>query len=54
MNIAIVLYTLGSVLEITGGLLLLPALIALIYGESTLLVFVLTAAGSFAAGWLAL
>ena len=52
MNIAIVLYTLGSVLEITGGLLLLPALIALIYGESTLLVFVLTAAGSFAAGWL--
>ena len=52
MNIAIVIYTLGSVLEITGGLLLLPALVAAVYRESTLAVFLLTAAGSFAAGWL--
>ena len=52
MNIAIVLYTLGSVMEITGGLLLLPVIVALIYHESTLGVFLLTAAGSFAAGWL--
>jgi trk system potassium uptake protein TrkH len=52
MNIAIVLYTLGSVMEITGGLLLLPALVAVIHHESTLGVFLLTAAGSFAAGWL--
>lgn len=52
MNIAIVLYTLGSVLEITGGLLLLPVLVALVCRESTVIAFLLTAAGSFAAGWL--
>ena len=52
MNIAIVLYTLGSVLEITGGLLLLPALVAAVFGEGTLWPFLFTAAGSFAAGWL--
>ena len=44
MNSSIVRYTLGQVLKIEAALLLLPCLVALIYGENQGLYFVLVAA----------
>ncbi len=43
MNLAIIVYFLGTVLEIEAALLLLPALVGLILGESTWYYFIITA-----------
>ncbi|MDR2036401.1 MAG: TrkH family potassium uptake protein, partial [Bacteroidales bacterium] len=42
MNIRFILYVLGALLMIEGGLMLFPALVSLIYGESDLLAFLLS------------
>ena len=50
MNIRFVLYTLGALLVIEGGLLILPVIIALLYGEHDLLPILYSSAIAFTIG----
>ena len=50
MNIRFVLYVLGALLFIEGGLMLLPVLVALIYGEHDLLPIAYSSVIAFAVG----
>jgi len=50
MNHRMVSYILGNILEVEAALMLLPALVALIYGEGAGWWFVAVAAGAFAVG----
>ncbi len=52
MNYRMIFYLLGTVLLLLGGLLLLPCVVALIYGEGDLLALIMTALCSGAAGGL--
>ena len=52
MNRLIIVYILGSVLKITGVLLLLPIVTGIIYHESTTMFFVWVALGCIAGGFL--
>jgi trk system potassium uptake protein TrkH len=52
MNIKFILYVLGALLVIEGGLLLLPPLVSLIYGEPDLLPLLLSAGIALAVGGL--
>lgn len=50
MNIRFILYVLGALLFIEGGLLLLPVIVALLYGEHDLLPILYSSAIAFAIG----
>ncbi len=52
MIFRIVMYVVGLVLKIEGGLLMFPALVGLIYKENNVLVYLLTALASFLIGTL--
>ena len=52
MNYGMIRYILGWVLKVVGLLMLLPCLIALIYGEGEGLIYLLTALPAFLAGQL--
>ena len=52
MNYRMILSVLGMVLVLLGGFLLLPCVVALIYGEGDFLALITTAAGSAAVGFL--
>ena len=46
MNLSMIAYIVGAVMEIEAGLMLLPALVGLIYGEKSALSFVICAAAA--------
>ncbi len=52
MNYRMILFLLGMVLVLLGGFLLLPCVVALIYGEGDFLALIMTAVGSGAVGGL--
>jgi trk system potassium uptake protein len=50
MNLSMIAYIVGAVMEIEAGLMLLPALVGLIYGEKSALSFVICAAAAAVVG----
>lgn len=50
MNLAMIAYIVGMVMEIEAGLMLLPALVGLIYGEKSALSFVICAVAAAVIG----
>ena len=50
MNLSMIAYIVSIIMEIEAGLMLLPALVGLYYGEKNALVFVAVAAGTAALG----
>ena len=50
MNLSMIAYIVGAIMEIEAGLMLLPALVGLIYGEKSALAFVICAAAAAVLG----
>ena len=50
MNLAMIAYIVGMVMEVEAGLMLLPALVGLIYGEKSALSFVVCAVAAAVIG----
>ena len=50
MNLSMIAYIVGAIMEIEAGLMLLPALVGLIYGEKSALAFVICAAATAVLG----
>ncbi len=50
MNLSMIAYIVGAIMEIEAGLMLLPALVGLIYGEKSALSFVICAAAAAVIG----